>query len=92
MCLTTIPIIWEKHHRNTLKNTNHVQKDSEDLVSIITTLGTYISGGDKVFNNRVKQTDFGKRAHILRNYMVEWLWVNLKNASLKFIFEEDTDQ
>ena len=45
---------------------NHVNKDGNDLVYVIITLITSIIGGYKVFYDGVKQTDLGKRAHVLK--------------------------
>ena len=44
---------------------NLIHKESMDLVSVIITLGTNISGGDTMFHDRVKQIDLGKIAHVL---------------------------
>ena len=43
-----------------------MQKDVKDFVSVIITLGKDISGGDTVFYDGVKSSDFGSRAHILK--------------------------
>ena len=43
---------------------NHVHKDSKDLVYIIITMGTDISGGETMFHDWVKTYDLGSRAHI----------------------------
>ena len=60
-------IIGGKLYRKHPKNLNHVHKDAKDLVSVIITLGKYISGGDTVFYDGVKSSDFGIRAHILKH-------------------------
>ena len=44
-----------------------MHKDVKDLVSFIITLGKDISGGDTVFYDGVKSSDFGGRAHILKH-------------------------
>ena len=51
---------------NRHKNLNHVNKDSKDLVSVVITLGKNISGGDTVFYDKVKTSDLGSRAHVLK--------------------------
>ena len=44
-----------------------MHKDVKDLVSVIITLVKYISGGDTVFYDGVKSSDFGSRYHILKH-------------------------
>ena len=56
-------IIFSNHP----KNLNHVRKNSKDLVSVIITLWTDISGGDTVFYDGVKTSDLGSRTHILKH-------------------------
>ena len=46
---------------------NHVHKDAKYLVSIIITVGKYISGGDTVFYDGVKTSDLGNRFHTLKH-------------------------
>ena len=64
---TSMAIIGGKLYRNHPKNMNHVHKDTKDLVSVIITLGEYISREYTVFYYGVKPSDFGSRAHILKN-------------------------
>ena len=64
---TSISVIGGKLYSNNIRNTNHVHKDSKDLVSVIINLGTNISGGDIVFYDGVKQTDLGKISHVLKH-------------------------
>ena len=47
-------VIGGKLYHNHPKNMNNVHKDIKDLVSVIITLGKYISGGDTVFYDGVK--------------------------------------
>ena len=61
-------IIGGKLYRNHPKNLNHVHKDTKYLVSVIITLVKNISGGDTVFYDGVKPSDFGSRAHILKKF------------------------
>ena len=49
---------------------NHMDKDVKDLVSVIITLGKDIRGGDTVFYDGMKSSDFGSRAHILKHLHV----------------------
>ena len=60
-------VIDGKFFSNTLKNLNHVHKDSKYLVSVIITLGENISGGEAMFYDRVKTSDLGSRAHVLKH-------------------------
>ena len=46
---------------------NHLHKDIKYLVSVIITLVKDISGGDTVFYDGLKSSDFGSRAHILKH-------------------------
>ena len=64
---TSMAVIGGKLYRNHPKNRNHMHKDVKDLVSVIITLGKDISGGDTVFYDGVKSSDFGSRAHILKH-------------------------
>ena len=52
-CGTSIAAIGGKFSSNNPKNMSHVHKDTNDLVSVIMTLGTNISGGDTVFYDGV---------------------------------------
>ena len=51
---TSIAVIGGKLYRNHPKNLNPVHKDTKYLVSVIITLGKYISGGETVFYDGVK--------------------------------------
>ena len=64
---TSMAVIGDKLYRNHPKNLNHVHKDIKYLVSVIITLGKDISGGDTVFYDGVKPSDFGSRDHILKH-------------------------
>ena len=50
-----------------VKNRNYVHKDSKDLLSVIIILGTYVNGGETVFNYGQNMNDIGKRAHVLKH-------------------------
>ena len=65
----SIAVIGGKLYINKPKNMNHVHKSSKDLVFVMINLGTNISGGDTLFYGRVKQKDFGKRAHVLKQIL-----------------------
>ena len=88
---TSMAVIGGKMYRNHPKKLNHMHKDVKDLVSVIITLGKDIIGGDTVFYDGVKSSDFGSRAHILKNYMEEWYLVHLKKFSMKVLCGVDTD-
>ena len=60
-------VIGGRLYRNHPKNINHMHKDVKDLVSVITTLGKGIIGGDTMFYDGVKSCEFGNRAHILKH-------------------------
>ena len=60
-------LIGGKHYSNHSKNLNRVHKDTKYLVSVIITVGKYISGGGIVFYDGVKTSDLGIRAHILKH-------------------------
>ena len=60
-------IIGGKLYSNHPKNLIHLHKDSKYLVSVMITLGENISGGDTVFNDGVKTSDFGSRSHVLKH-------------------------
>ena len=47
-------VIGGKLYRNHSKNLNHMHEYVKDLVSVIITLGKYISGGDTVIYDGVK--------------------------------------
>ena len=64
---TYMAVIGGKIYSNNHKNMNHVLKDSKYLVSVIITLGKYISRGETVFYDGVKTSDLGSRAHILKH-------------------------
>ena len=49
------------------KNLNHVHKDSKYILSVIIILGTYVNGGETVFNDRDNMDDIGKIAHVLKH-------------------------
>ena len=81
--------IYSNHH----KNLNHVHKDSKGLVSVIITLGGNISGGDTVFYDGVKTSDFGSRAHVLKHIHGRMIFVPFEKKSwrysLKWIYSRD---
>ena len=60
-------VICGKLYRNQPKNLNHVHKEIKDLVSVIITMGKDISGGDTVFYDGMKSSEFGSRDHILKH-------------------------
>ena len=66
-CFTSIYIIGGKIYINHTKNVNHVHKYSKDLVPVIITTETNVSGGETLFYDGKKYTDLGKRAHVLKN-------------------------
>ena len=55
----------------------HVHKDTKDLVSVIITLDTNISGGDTVFYDRVKKSDLVNISHVLKHLHERIIFVPL---------------
>ena len=70
-------VIGGKLYSNHPKNMNHVHKATKYMVSVIITVGKYISGGDTVFYDGVKTSDLGSRVHILNIYMEELYLIDL---------------
>ena len=60
-------VIGGKLLSNNTKNMNHVHKYTNFLLSVITTLGKNITGGDTVIYDRVKTSELVSRAHVLKN-------------------------
>ena len=60
-------VIGGKIFSNHPKYLNHVIKDSNNLLSVIITLGENIRGGYTVFYDGVKTYDLGSRAHVLKH-------------------------
>ena len=50
-----------------MKNINHAQKYSNDILSVIIILGKNIHSGKTVFNYGVNMDDIGKIAHVLKH-------------------------
>ena len=63
---TSMAVIGGKLYSNHPKNLNRVHKDTKDMVSVIITVGKYISGGNTMFYDGVKTSDLGIRAPILK--------------------------
>ena len=66
-CFTSMAVIGGKVFSNNPKNMSHVHKDTNDLLSVIITLGNNKIEGDSVFYDGVKTSDLGIRAHVLNN-------------------------
>ena len=64
---TSLAVIGGKLFSNQTKNINHVHRDIKDLVFVIINLVNNISGGYTVFYDRVKISDLGDRAHVLKH-------------------------
>ena len=84
-------VIGGKLYRNHPKHLNHVHKDTKDLVSVIMTLGKYICGGDTVFYDGVKPSDFGSRAHILKHLHGRMVFGPFEFFPMKVLFGVDTE-
>ena len=88
---TYIGVIGGKLYSNHSKKLNHVHKDSKDMVSIIITVGKYISGGDTVFYYWVNTYDLGSRAHILNHLHGIMIFGPFGKKSMKVLFEVAID-
>ena len=75
---TSMGVIGVRLFSNHHKNMNHVHKDIKDLVSVIITLGENISGGEAMFYDRVKTSDLGSRAHVLKHLHERMIFFHLK--------------
>ena len=64
MSLATIGGNLFKRHSN---NLNHVHINSNNLMSVITILGTNVHGGETFFYDEVNMYDIGKIAHVMNN-------------------------
>ena len=67
ICLTPMRVIGGKCYSNNPKNMNNINKEINDLVSVIITMVTNISGGNTVFYEGVKNTDITKISHVLNH-------------------------
>ena len=47
-------------------NLNHIHRDSQDLLPVITILGTDVNGGETFLYDGDNMNDIGKRAHVLK--------------------------
>ena len=65
---TSMAVVGGKLYSNHPKNLNHVHKDSRDMVSIIITMGTNISGGDTVFYDGVKTSDLREQSSYIKTF------------------------
>ena len=70
---------------------NHVHKDSKYMVSVIITVGKYISGGDTVFYDGVKTSDFVSRARILKYLHGRMIIGPFEKESMKVLFGADIE-
>ena len=64
---TSMAVIGGQLYQNHARNLNHIHKDTNDLVSVIITLGKNITGGDTVFYDGNRTCDIGNRIHIIKN-------------------------
>ena len=60
-CFTLLATIGVNLYTIHAKNINHVHKDSTDLLSVITILGTDVNGGETVFNDGENMNDIEKK-------------------------------
>ena len=65
-CFTSLATIGENLFTRHPKNINLVHKDSNDLLSVIITLGTYVNVVETVFYS-INMKDIGHREHVLNH-------------------------
>ena len=58
---------------------NPLHKGTKDLISVIITLVKYISGGDTFFYGRLKQTDLGIWAYVLKHVNGKIIMISIWN-------------
>ena len=63
--------------------------ETKDLVSVIKTLVTNISGGDTVFYDRVKITDLVNRDHVLKHLHGRIIFGPFERYFYKVVFGRD---
>ena len=66
-CFTSLATIGGNLFTRHPKNINNVQKDINDLLSVIIILGKIFHGGETVFYDGENMYDIGKRAHVLKH-------------------------
>ena len=66
-CFTSFATIGVNLYTRHPNNLNNVNRDSNDLVSVIIFLGTYVNCGKKGFNDGDNMNDNGKIAHVLQH-------------------------
>ena len=91
ICFTSMAVICGKLYSNNPKNLNHVHKDFKYMVSVIITVGKNISGVDTMFYYRMKTSDLGSRANILKHSHEELYLVHLRKFSMKLLFGVDIE-
>ena len=67
-CFIFVAVIGGRLFRNSPKNHKYVHKGKKDLLSVIITLGTNVSGRDKVFIDGVIMYNLVLRVHILKHF------------------------
>ena len=65
-CFTSLATIGGNLYTRYPKNTNHVQKGINDILSVIIILGTDVCGGKKKFNG-MNMNDIGKITHVIKH-------------------------
>ena len=64
-CFTSLEIIGSNLFTRYPKNLNHVNRYSNDILSVIIILGTNLYGDETVFYDGMNMNDIGTRAHVL---------------------------
>ena len=66
-CFTSLANIGGNLYTRHVNNIDHLHKDSKYLLSVIIISGTYVNGGETVFNDGENMNYIEKRAHVLKH-------------------------
>ena len=66
-CFTSFATIGGNLYKRHANNLNRVHKDSKDILSVITILGTDVNGGETVYNDGENMNGIEKRAHVMNH-------------------------
>ena len=66
-CFMSLATIGDNLFTRHLNNNNHVQKDSNDLLSVIIILGTHIHGDETSIYDDENMNDIGKIVHFMKH-------------------------
>ena len=83
-CFTSLATIGGNIYTIHVKNLNHVQKYSKDILSVIIILGTDVNGGETFFYDGDNMNDIGKRAHALKHSHRRFVFVYFDKSLHEF--------